>query len=47
MHLPVIQGVIARRLLVNYRIDPDVIVALLTAPSNQSWPVALRSPASV
>lgn len=32
MRLPVVQGIIARRLLVNYRIDPDVIAALLPAP---------------
>ena len=32
MYLPVIQGIIARRLLVNYRVDPDVIAALLPSP---------------
>jgi hypothetical protein len=32
MHFPVVQGVIARRLLVNYRVDPDVIAALLPDP---------------
>ena len=32
MHFPVLQGVIARRLLVNYRVDPAVIAALLPAP---------------
>lgn len=32
MHFPVVQGIIARRLLVNYRVDPAVIVALLPAP---------------
>lgn len=32
MRVPIIQGMIARRLLVNYRIDPDVIAALLPAP---------------
>jgi hypothetical protein len=32
MRLPVVQGMIARRLLVNYRVDPDVIAALLPAP---------------
>lgn len=32
MHLPVIQGTIARRLLVNYRADPGVVAALLPAP---------------
>jgi hypothetical protein len=32
MYLPIIQGMIARRLLVNYRVDPDVIAALLPLP---------------
>ncbi|HEY8597007.1 MAG TPA: DUF2071 domain-containing protein [Thermomicrobiales bacterium] len=32
MQLPIIQGVIARRLLVNYRVVPDVIARLLPAP---------------
>jgi hypothetical protein len=32
MHFPVVQGVIARRLLINYRVDPDVVAALLPAP---------------
>lgn len=32
MRLPVIQGVIKRRLLVNYRVRPDVLQALLPAP---------------
>jgi hypothetical protein len=32
MYFPVVQGVIARRLLVNYRVDPDVIASLLPAP---------------
>jgi hypothetical protein len=32
MRVPVVRGVIERRLLVNYRIDPDVLRALLPAP---------------
>lgn len=32
MRLPVVQGIIARRLLINYRIDPDLIATLLPAP---------------
>ena len=32
MQLPIIQGVIARRLLVNYRVAPEVIARLLPAP---------------
>lgn len=32
MQLPVIQGVIARRLLVNYRVDPETVARLLPAP---------------
>jgi hypothetical protein len=32
MQLPVIQGLIARRLLVNYRADPEVVARLLPAP---------------
>ena len=30
--VPVVQGVIARRLLVNFRVRPDVLAALLPAP---------------
>lgn len=32
MRLPVIQGVIDRRILVNYRVDPDVLARILPAP---------------
>src|SRR5262245_10532815 len=32
MKLPVIRGVIERRILVNYRVDPDVLAALLPRP---------------
>ena len=32
MNLPVIQGVIERRILANYRIDPDVVKRVLPAP---------------
>ena len=32
MQLPIVQGVIARRLLVNYRVDPEVIARFLPAP---------------
>ena len=32
MKIPVIQGVIARRILVNYRVDPEVLARLLPAP---------------
>jgi hypothetical protein len=32
MQLPVIRGVIDRRILVNYRVDPDVLAGLLPAP---------------
>src|SRR5437899_2482413 len=32
MKIPVIHGVIDRRLLVNYRVDPDVLAPLLPAP---------------
>jgi uncharacterized protein YqjF (DUF2071 family) len=32
MMIPVIQGVIDRRLLLNYRVDADVVATLLPAP---------------
>jgi len=32
MHLPVIQGTIKRRLLVNYRADPGVVQRILPPP---------------
>lgn len=32
MRIPVIRGVIDRRILVNYRVDPDVLAPLLPAP---------------
>ena len=32
MKIPVIQGVIDRRLLINYRVDPEIIAALLPPP---------------
>src|SRR5690349_20999009 len=32
MRLPVISGVIERRILVNYRVDPDVLAAMLPQP---------------
>ena len=32
MRLPVIQGVIDRRMLINYRVDPDVLARILPAP---------------
>ncbi len=32
MFLPTVQGTIRRRLLVNFRVDPDVMAALLPAP---------------
>jgi hypothetical protein len=32
MRLPVICGVIDRRVLVNYRVDPDVLAAIVPAP---------------
>src|SRR5262245_25155189 len=32
MRLPVIRGVIERRILVNYRVDPDVLAVLLPPP---------------
>ena len=32
MPIPVMRGVIARRILVNYRVDPDVLGALVPAP---------------
>jgi hypothetical protein len=32
MKIPAIQGVIARRILVNYRVDPQVLARLLPAP---------------
>src|SRR5437762_1679839 len=32
MKIPVIRGVIDRRILVNYRVDPDVLAPLLPAP---------------
>ncbi|HYC77413.1 MAG TPA: DUF2071 domain-containing protein, partial [Planctomycetota bacterium] len=32
MRLPVLRGVIDRRILVNYRVDPDVLRRLLPAP---------------
>jgi uncharacterized protein DUF2071 len=32
MHVPVLYGVIDRRILVNYRIDPEVLAPLLPAP---------------
>src|SRR4051812_10887646 len=32
MQIPVIRGVIDRRILVNYRVDPDVLARLLPSP---------------
>jgi hypothetical protein len=32
MRLPIIRGIIDRRILVNYRVDPDVLAAVLPAP---------------
>jgi hypothetical protein len=32
MRIPVIRGVIDRRILVNYRVDPNVLARLLPAP---------------
>jgi Uncharacterized conserved protein (COG2071) len=32
MRIPVIRGVIERRILVNYRVDPEVLAAMLPAP---------------
>ncbi|CAN5901113.1 hypothetical protein BH11GEM2_BH11GEM2_29070 [soil metagenome] len=32
MHVPVVAGIIARRLLVNYRVTPDVLARQLPAP---------------
>ena len=32
MRIPVIQGVIRRRLLVNYRVSPEAIARILPAP---------------
>jgi hypothetical protein len=32
MHLPAIRGVIDRRILVNYRVDPEVVAQILPAP---------------
>jgi hypothetical protein len=44
MRLPVLAGVVERRLLVNYRVDPDVVQALLPPPFRpqivNGWAVA-------
>lgn len=32
MRIPVVRGVIDRRILANYRVDPDVLAQLLPAP---------------
>jgi hypothetical protein len=32
MRLPVVRGVIDRRILVNYRVDPDVVARTLPPP---------------
>ena len=32
MRLPIMRGVIDRRILVNYRVDPDVLAPLLPSP---------------
>ena len=32
MRLPVVRGVIDRRILVNYRVDPDVVARTLSSP---------------
>lgn len=32
MRIPVMRGVIDRRILVNYRVDPEVLAPLLPAP---------------
>jgi len=32
MHIPTITGIIDRRMLINYRVDPDVLARLLPAP---------------
>jgi hypothetical protein len=39
-------GRIARRLLVNYRVDPDAIAPLLPAPFRPALVDGTRSPAS-
>ncbi|MCO6458284.1 MAG: DUF2071 domain-containing protein [Pirellulaceae bacterium] len=32
MHIPIIRGVIERRILVNYRVDPEVLARILPSP---------------
>lgn len=32
MRLPTVAGTIERRLLINYRVDPDAVATLLPAP---------------
>lgn len=32
MRIPVVRGVIERRILVNYRVDPEVLAPLLPSP---------------
>lgn len=44
MRLPVIHGLIERRMLVNYRVDPDVLAAQLPAPFE---PLTVRDSALV
>lgn len=44
MRLPVVRGIVERRLLVNYRVDPEVVAGLLPAPFRpqvlDGWAVA-------
>ena len=42
MRLPVIQGVIDRRMLVNYRVDPRVLETILPAPFRPQAIVPVR-----
>jgi hypothetical protein len=39
MKLPVIEGVIERRILANYRVRPDMLAGRLPAPFRRSWSV--------
>jgi hypothetical protein len=46
LRLPAIQGTIDRRILVNFRVDPERMVPLLPAPFRQKPVAGAASPVS-
>ena len=47
MRIPTLRGVIDRRILVNFRVDPNVLATLLPSPFDRSWSTAWAWLASV